>query len=431
MRYNSGVRQAGIYIHIPFCERKCTYCNFNTTDFFEDLAARYVGAVKEEIICWGRRLEEQKTVSAEAPASRIEVDTIYFGGGTPSIVEAEQLANLVEACRTAFEVSRDAEVTIEVNPATLERSKLEAWLGAGINRASVGVQSFIDRELVSLSRTHTADTARRTITTLREGGFNNISLDLIAGLPDQTLKDWESNLREALELRPEHLSLYLLEVKEGTQLFSQIKRGQRPAPDDDLAAEMYRSMSEATRGSGYEHYEISNFALFSGATDRLRATAEETSHSSRTQSAKPSKNPRALADSGSLRSKHNLKYWTGAPFYGMGCGAHSYDGRARWVNTFKTEQYIEKVALSGHAIGERHELSSDERAADALFMGLRLREGIDLAHFRAEYEMDVLQRYAREFPELLSSGLIELNEGRLMLTDAGRLLSNEVFVHFV
>jgi oxygen-independent coproporphyrinogen-3 oxidase len=431
MRYNSGVRQAGIYIHIPFCERKCTYCNFNTTDFFEGLAARYVGAVKEEIVWWGRRLEEQQPVSAGSAANRIKVDTIYFGGGTPSIVEAEQLASLVEACRGAFEVSRDAEITIEINPATLERSKLEMWLSAGINRASVGVQSFIDRELVSLSRTHTAETARGTVAVLREGGFNNVSLDLIAGLPDQTLEDWESNLREALELRPEHLSLYLLEVKEGTQLFSQIKRGQRPAPDDDLAAEMYRSMCEAAQGSGYEHYEISNFALFSGATDRFRETAEETSCFGEPQSAKPGKNPCALAEAGLLRSKHNLKYWTGAPFYGMGCGAHSYDGRARWVNTFKTEHYIEKVALSGHAIGERHELSADERAADALFMGLRLREGIDLADFRAEYEMDVLKRYAGEFPALLSSGLIELNEGRLMLTDAGRLLSNEVFVHFV
>lgn len=430
MGYNSGVRQAGIYIHIPFCERKCTYCNFNTTDFFEGLAARYVDAVKEEIIWWGRRLEEQKTVSAGTAANRIEVDTIYFGGGTPSIVEAEQLASLVEACRAAFEVNRDAEVTIEINPSTLNRPKLEAWLGGGINRASVGVQSFINRELVSLSRTHTAETARRTIDALREAGFNNVSLDLIAGLPDQTLKDWESNLRDALELRPEHLSLYLLEVKEGTQLFSQIKRGQRPAPDDDLAAEMYRLMCEATRGSGYEHYEISNFALLSGAADPCW-TAEASSCLGEPQSTKAGKNTSAPGEAGLLRSKHNLKYWTGAPFYGMGCGAHSYDGRARWVNTFKTEHYIEKVTLSGHAIGERHELSADERAADALFMGLRLRQGIDLADFRAEYEVDVLKRYAEEFPALLSSGLIELNEGRLMLTEAGRLLSNEVFVHFV
>jgi oxygen-independent coproporphyrinogen-3 oxidase len=400
------VRQAGIYIHIPFCERKCTYCNFNTTDYFESLAAQYIDAVKNEIGWWGRNIVEQERTRSRNEAGRVLIDTVYFGGGTPSIVDAEHLACLLDACRTAFEVSPDAEVTIEVNPATLARPKVEAWLRAGINRASVGVQSFIDRELVSLSRTHTADAARRTVDELRDAGFKNISLDLIAGLPEQTVEDWDANLREALELRPEHLSLYLLEVKEGTQLFSQIKRGQRPAPDDDLAAEMYRLTCEAARAFGYEQYEISNFALLGPAGSDDRAP-------------------------GSLRSRHNLKYWTGDAFYGMGCGAHSYDGRSRWVNSLKTESYIEQVHTKGHAIAERHELGVEERAAEALFMGLRLSEGIDLREFRAEYEVDVLERYAGEFPELFEARLIELNEGRLALTETGRLMSNEVFVHFV
>ena len=435
MGYNSGVRQAGIYIHIPFCERKCTYCNFNTTDYFESLAERYIDAVKQEIAWWGRRITEQDR--ARGGANRAQIDTIYFGGGTPSIVEAEHLARLLEACRAAFEVSAGAEVTIEINPATLAKPKLEAWLSAGINRASVGVQSFIDRELVSLSRTHTADAARRTFNVLRESGFNNISLDLIAGLPEQTLVDWESNLRQALELRPEHLSLYLLEVKEGTQLFSQIKRGQRPAPDDDLAAEMYRLTCDAARGSGYEQYEISNFALLPGSKGARPGSAgvppaspddpvlfETCGRDARA----PGSEARAAS---SVRSKHNLKYWTGASFYGMGCGAHSYDGRARWVNTLKTESYIEQVNTSGHAIAERRELGVEERASEALFMGLRLSEGVDLDEFRDEYEVDVLERYAGEFPELFDARLIELNDGRLTLTDAGRLMSNEVFVHFV
>ena len=258
-----------------------------------------------EIKWWGARLREINT----SP-----VDTIYFGGGTPSIVEAEQLARIIESCREAFDVAPTAEVTIEINPATLSRKKIAAWLDCGINRASVGVQSFIDRELISLSRTHTAMDARRTVDALREAGFENISLDLIAGLPEQTLADWEFNLEEALRIRPEHMSLYLLEIKEGTQLFAQLKRGQRPRPDDDLAATMYRRISEATREAGYEHYEISNFALMSGRLDV------------------PQESP--------LRSKHNMKYWTAAPFYGMGCGAHSFDTRARWVNTLKTESYI-------------------------------------------------------------------------------------------
>lgn len=387
--YNFHVKKrAGIYIHIPFCERKCTYCNFNTTDFIESLSGRYVRAVAQEIAHSG------------AEQGRVAVDTIYFGGGTPSIVEADYLAALIEACRAAFDVATDAEITIEINPATLSRKKMEDWLAVGINRASVGVQSFIDRELIALSRTHTADDAQRTIAALREAGFNNLSLDLIAGLPEQTLADWEFNLQQALETRPEHLSLYLLEIKEGTQLFGQIKRGARPRPDDDLAADMYRMICEAARASGYEHYEISNFAL-SGAAKKT------------------------------LRSQHNMKYWTGAPFYGMGCGAHSYDGRARWVNIFKTESYIEAVAAKGGAIAERHELSDRERAVEALFMGLRLIEGVSPNEFRDEYGMDILACYEDELNRLADAGLVEISGQRLKLTGAGLLLSNEVFVSFV
>jgi putative oxygen-independent coproporphyrinogen III oxidase len=388
----------GVYVHIPFCERKCTYCNFNTTDFFDELAGRYIEAVSREIAYWGEKL-------TQASGNRAEVDTIYFGGGTPSIVEARQLASLIASCGAAFDVAPDAEVTIEINPATLFPMKVDQWLSAGINRASVGVQSFIDSELVVLSRTHTADDARRTLDGLRHAGFENISLDLIAGLPEQDMEAWQFNLREALALKPEHLSLYMLDLKEGTQLYAQLKRGLRPPPDDDLGAEMYRMISEATRAAGYEHYEISNFARVVG------------------QGAADAMSP--------FRSKHNLKYWTGAPYYGIGCGAHSYDGGARWVNVLKTETYIERVAQTGNAIAERNNLSETDRAAEALFMGLRLREGVSLAWFRSEYGIDVLERYGDELPRLADAGLIQIDGGRLMLTSAGRLLSNEVFVAFV
>ena len=391
-------RRVGIYIHIPFCERKCTYCNFNTTDFFQELAWRYIDAVNREIAYWGETL-------TQASGDRAKVDTIYFGGGTPSIVEAQQLAKLIVSCRLAFDVAPDSEVTIEINPATFSKTKVAEWLSAGINRASIGVQSFIDRELVSLSRTHTAADARRTIDLLREAGLENISLDLIAGLPEQDLADWEFNLREALAIRPEHLSLYMLDLKEGTQLYAQLKRGLRPQPDDDLAAEMYRMTSDATQAGGYEHYEISNFArvVEPGSAEAISP----------------------------FRSKHNLKYWTGAPFYGIGCGAHSYDGRARWVNVLKTETYIERMAQTGNAIAECNELTETDRAAEALFMGLRLKEGVSLAAFRSEYGVDVIERYGDELPRLADAGLIEIGGGRLVLTAAGRLLSNEVFVSFV
>ena len=389
---------AGLYLHIPFCARKCTYCAFNTTDYFEDLAARYVAAVRREIQHWGERL-------AQDTASRVAVDTIYFGGGTPSIIEAEQIAQLVSACRESFNVEADAEVTIEINPATFTRDKIKGWLAGGINRASVGVQSFIDEELAALSRTHTATDARRTFAALREAGFDNISLDLIAGLPGQSLADWRFNLEEALRLDPEHLSLYLLEVKEGTQLFAQLKRGQRPQPDDDTAAEMYRMICAATARAGFEQYEISNFARLEPEPWKGMGRA-------------PSR----------FRSRHNMKYWTGAAYYGMGCGAHSYDTRARWVNRLKTDSYIAAVNERGEAIAERHELSDEDRAAEALFMQLRLSEGVRLADFRDDYGVDVLARYADELPRLREADLIQITDERIMLTDKGRLLSNEVFV---
>ena len=398
--YNLGVEKLwGIYIHVPFCERKCTYCNFNTTDFSKLQAQRYILAVCDEIAHWGDNLKQASA------GKRTKIDTIYLGGGTPSIVEARYLGLLINACRSGFDVSEDSEITIEINPASFAKTKPLDWLSAGINRASVGVQSFIDPELAALSRTHTADDARNTLALLRDVGFENISLDLIAGLPEQDIASWEFNLREAVSIAPEHMSLYMLDLKEGTQLYAQLERGARPQLDDDLTAEMYRLIVESTEAAGYEHYEISNFA-------RLEAE-------------------RGLDKVSPFRSKHNTKYWTGAPFLGVGCGAHSYDGTARWFNVLKTDTYIERVASNGSAVAERVELTDEDRVAEALFMGLRLKEGIGLASFQSEYGVNVMEKYAKDLPRLAEAGLIELGGGRLALTPAGRLLSNEVFVSFV
>jgi len=425
----------GIYIHIPFCQQKCTYCNFNTTDFQDALASAYVPAVAREIAYWGNQLKDP----AAKPASpSFAVDSIYLGGGTPSIIAAELIAVLIDACRASFHLLGDAEITIEINPGSMSRQKMETWRRAGINRASVGIQSFIDRELVSLSRTHSSADARRTVDALRESGFDNISLDLIAGLPEQSLRDWEFNLEQAISLRPEHLSLYLLEVKDGTQLYSQIKRGLRPSPDDDLAAEMYIMMHQATTTSGYEHYEISNFAKEFVVPAASRIAASGVAASRIAASGVPSgglffddqqKPPETKATN--MRSVHNMKYWTGATYYGMGCGAHSYDGRSRWINIKKTESYIGAVASTGRGVAETSVLSDDERAAEALFMGLRLAEGIDLAAFQADYGLDVPDRHGSELARLGDAGLIQIASGRLSLTDRGMLLSNEVFVSFV
>lgn len=379
------MNRPGIYIHIPFCRARCSYCDFATGAYEGALADAYVRSLAREI------------ESFERAAAEEEVDTVYFGGGTPSLLTHAQVALVLEAVRKRFRVRADAEVTMEMNPGTVTGVSARAFRSEGINRASFGAQTFDDAELRSLGRTHTADDTRRTFETLRESGFDNVSFDLIAGLPRQTLEAWERNLSQSLALKPEHLSLYLLEVHEGTPLAAQIREGRAPAPDADLAAEMYRVMCARTREAGYEQYEISNFC---------------------TQG---------------RESRHNLKYWTGAPYYGFGCSAHSFDGRAsRWSNERDARRYVELIDETGSAVVERTELDARERSAEALFLGLRLlSRGVDLAEHRALFRRDVRADYAEDLARFDDAGLIEFEGDVLRLTPEGALLSNEVFSAFV
>ena len=375
--------RAGVYIHIPFCRARCSYCDFATGTYEGALAERYVRAVAREVEAFD--------------AACADVDTIYFGGGTPSLLAPAQVSRLLDAVRRRFRVSTDAEVTMEMNPGTVTPDALRAFRAAGVNRASFGAQTFDERELKRLGRTHTAADTRRTLSLLREAGFTNISFDLIAGLPEQTLEAWGRNLSEALALRPEHLSLYLLEVHEGTPLADQIRRGFWRAPDPDLAADMYRLMVERTREAGYEQYEISNFCL----------TSRE--------------------------SRHNLKYWTGAPYFGFGCSAHSFDGEhSRWSNERDTPAYVKLIEGKGSAVATRDELDARDRSAEALFLGLRLlSRGVNLAEHRARYHLDVRADHAADLARFGEAGLVEIDGDVLRLTPAGALLSNEVFSAFV
>jgi oxygen-independent coproporphyrinogen III oxidase len=325
------------------------------------------------------------------------VDTVYFGGGTPSLLTPAQVELLLASVRRRFRVEPGTEVTMEMNPGTLTPDALRAFRAAGVNRASFGAQTFDDRELRRLGRTHTADDTRRTLRDLRDAGFDNVSFDLIAGLPRQTLAAWSRNLEEALSLGPEHLSLYLLEVHEGTPLAEQIRQGRYETPDADLAAEMYQLLAERTRAEGYEQYEISNFA-------------------------RPGR-----------ESRHNLKYWTGAPFYGFGCSSHSFDGRhSRWSNERDARRYVELMDERGDAVVERTRLDAREAGAEALFLGLRLlRRGVDLREHRARFGADVRAEYEDDLRRFGDAGLVELEGDTLRLTPRGALLSNEVFAAFV
>jgi oxygen-independent coproporphyrinogen-3 oxidase len=377
--------RAGIYIHVPFCRSRCSYCDFATGAYEEALAERYVAALAREIEAFDR---------VEGLA---EVDTVYFGGGTPSLLAPAQVARVLEAVRRRFRVDARAEVTLEMNPGTVTPERLRDLRAAGVNRASFGAQTFDDRELKRLGRTHTSDDTRRTLEALRAEGFDNLSFDLIAGLPHQTLAAWARNLEEALRLRPAHLSLYLLEVHEGTPLAEQIREGRYAVPDPDLAAEMYRLMVERTREAGYEQYEISNFCL-------------------------PGR-----------ESRHNVKYWAGAPYFGFGCSAHSFDGsRARWSNERDAAAYVKLVEEKGSAVVMLDELDERGASAEALFLGLRLLvRGVDLAAHRARFSRDVRADFAEDLARFGEAGLIEFEGDVLRLTPEGALLSNEVFSAFV
>ncbi len=378
------MKPAGIYIHIPFCRSRCSYCDFATGRYSAETAERYVSALVSEIGSW-RVVDPPETV-----------DTIYFGGGTPSLLSPGQLETLLNAVHRRFTVGANAEVTMEINPGTVTQETLAAFRSLGVNRASFGAQTFDDGELARLGRSHSADDARRTFRYLRDAGFDNISFDLIAGLPGQTMAGWRSNLDEAFALRPEHLSFYLLEVHQGTPLANHIESGLQPKPDEDLAADMYEVMLDRAVEAGYEHYEISNLCL------------------------------------PALESRHNTKYWTAAPYYGFGCSAHSYDGGfRRWANERDLGRYMEMIEPGGTAIVDETRLSEVDRQAEAVFLGLRMMQGFSFEEYSRAFGADLREVHEKDLTRFRKAGLIECNGDLLKLTRAGALLSNEVFAAFV
>src|SRR5262245_30429917 len=376
---------AGIYIHIPFCATRCHYCNFATGGYESELARRYTAAMREEI--------ERADVSNKAGMRR--VDTIYFGGGTPTTLTVAQISSLIEACRGAFDIAPDPEITAEANPGSISQNYLEELRSAGVNRQSFGVQSFDDGELRMIGRTHSAEEAREAVRAARAAGFANVSADLIAGLPEQKMETWRRNLEEAFALAPDHLSVYLLELYKDAPLLHRINRGELRAVDDDLTVAMYFALTDEAERRGFEHYEISNWA---------RPGSE---------------------------SRHNLKYWTGAPYWAFGVSAAGYDGQARWSNTRNIHEYLAKIESGQTAEASRIELEDDDRQSENLFLRLRLKEGVDLDEHLRRFGVNALERYRDEIERLREAGLVELGENRLKISRAGAVLANEVFAAFV
>jgi oxygen-independent coproporphyrinogen-3 oxidase len=372
----------GLYLHIPFCSAICNYCNFNRGLFDEALKRHYVDALVQEI-----------SSAAQRPAAA--ADTIYFGGGTPSLLEPADVARIVDRCGSAFDLSSEAEVTLEANPETVTTDRLAAFRAAGVNRLSFGVQSFRDEELGRLSRLHSASRARHAYAEARAAGFDNVSLDLMMWLPGQRVDQWLASVDAAIELAPEHLSLYLLEVYPNAPLKEEMARARwSQAPDDDAAA-MYMDAMARLDAAGFAQYEISNVA-------------------------KPGR-----------RSRHNLKYWTDGEWVGFGCGAHSTRGGRRWKNVAATQEYIDRLAGRQTPAVEVRHLSHDERLGDALFTGLRLSDGVDEAEIRRRYGVDVWARYGPELEPFVESGVLTRMDGRLRLTRQGMLVAHDVMLVFV
>jgi oxygen-independent coproporphyrinogen-3 oxidase len=390
----------GLYVHIPFCSAICNYCNFNRGLFDARQKARYVEALVAEI--------EQAGLKARATAERAEnvaqtfrsagraaADTIYFGGGTPSLLDPADVARIITACRGAFDVASETEVTLEANPESVDVAKLIAFREAGVNRLSFGVQSFRDAELRRLSRLHDASRARAAMLEARAAGFDNVSLDLMMWLPQQRIDEWLSNVDAAIECDPDHMSLYLLEVYPNAPLRDDMARARwSQAPDDD-AATMYVTGMERLEAAGYEQYEISNVA-------------------------KPGR-----------ASRHNLKYWTDGEWLGFGCGAHGTAGGVRTKNVAAVDDYIDRIASGQSVISEARRLDAAERLGDALFMGLRLTRGIDLDAVQQRYGVDVWGRYRDDLTRFVEAGLLRYDRRRLALTRAGMLLANDVMSVFV
>ena len=392
--------QIGLYVHIPFCHTKCPYCDFNTYSGIESLIPGYVRALVREIRCWGALLGAQ------------QVNTIFFGGGTPSYVPQQAITDVLEAVHGAFGIAADAEVTMEANPGDLTDGQASTLRQAGVNRLSIGVQSLDDGLLSFLGRRHSAQEAVAAYRKARRDGFDNVSLDFMYGIAHQSLEQWRDTLEQALELSPEHLSLYCLTLEGGTPMERQTRLGEIPEADPDLAADMYLLAEDMLAQAGYRHYEISNWA-------------------------KPG-----------MESRHNLTYWLNRPYLGVGPGAHSYLGQWRFWNIASPREYIVRlgkaaqrqapaVALSSEAIGEIPSVGSVEaidrrlEMAETMMLGMRLDDGVSLEDFYDRFGESVTSVYGKQVDELTALGLIELRDGALRLTSQGRPLGNEVFLRFV
>jgi oxygen-independent coproporphyrinogen-3 oxidase len=410
-----------LYLHIPFCAHRCAYCDFNTYAGQEAMIPAYVDALTQEIDFIGSRLPSPSRGRVGG-----EVHTIFFGGGTPSLLSPEQFESILGSIRNNFSLTDDVEITIEANPGTVSYENLIELRRLGVNRISYGVQSANAEELRMLERAHNFFDVIEAVTSARKAGFdrqsNGVNLDLIYGLPEQTLQTWQTTLKRILDLHPEHISAYALTLEHGTPFGRWASKGLLPLPDPDLAAEMYEWLSETLEANGYIQYEISNWAknLASSGAERRRD----------------------VYDYPSLACRHNLQYWRGLPYLAFGAGAHGYANGYRYSNVLRIKTYIDRFThypitnyefpLSPATVNHHKQTLQDDMS-EFMMTGLRLTQaGVDVEEFQARFGQSVRDLYRKEIDELLKLGLIENGPGtRIKITERGRLLGNQVFMRFV
>lgn len=374
------MKNIGLYIHIPFCVRKCNYCDFNSFDAPE-LIPEYIAALKKEI--------------SNLKGSNYTAKTVYIGGGTPTILTSNQLVSVLNSLHKSVDIAQDAEITIEVNPGTLTREKLTALKTMGVNRLSIGLQAYQNRLLKIMGRIHTAEDFEKNFETARNVGFDNINVDLIFGLPNQKVEDFDDTLRRVLRLSPEHISCYSLSVEEGTEFYRQQQQGALPLPSEEDERTMYYRAIETLTNRGYNHYEISNFAV------------------------------------AGHKSKHNLIYWTYKEYLGLGAGAHSFLNNERFNNLPRIPDYIKSITESSTAAVNLEPICAREQQAEFCFLGLRLLEGINKNVFYQLFGQEITQVYGRAIEKLKEQGLLQENPENLRLTARGLDFANVVFTEFL
>lgn len=372
--------EIGIYIHIPFCIRKCHYCSFNSVEYKQDSIEPYINALLKEI---ENRRRDVKQYQAKS---------IYIGGGTPTILKGSYLKMILDCCRRHFNMQDNIEITLEANPKTVDKNKLIELKSAGFNRISIGIQSFNNDELKILGRQHNSDDAISAFNAARDADFNNIGIDLIYGIPYQKMEDWEDTLVKAIKLDTEHISIYSLSIEKGTLFDKYVTEDKIFLLSDDEAADMYNTAYTRLKEAGYIPYEISNFS-------------------------KPG-----------YSSRHNQIYWSNEEYIGFGAGAYSYINKNRSWNISDINKYIE---MNGNAIEGQETLKTGQILAETIMVRLRTINGIDIYRLNSMFKIDFLKQYKEEISKLLNGGLIEIVDNHLSLTKKGILLMNEVVVEFV